>query len=394
MSRIATTLCLAALVSWSALAAEPAAPAAPEGPAFKMNPKLAGVPDNTWVKMAPKMEPDHKNFGGFGHPKGESFLVYDESANLTVWFGGCSAGYTNATWLYNCSEDSWKEANPGTWITVQGTRDLPDEKLPPGCCQAAICYSPDARQCLMLKTGGGSDWTAWNQRLGAKHPQVSCWWYNARENKWTLKEWKKEEGPRAPMYICHQFHYDRAAKRGLAFGGLGSGSSACNDLWAYDPEANRWTDLKAENPPPKRIRMSACFDEKRGRMIVFGGQGRDDTWIYDPKKNAWREVKSKEHPSAREVAASCYDAANGVMVLCGGLVREGKEKKPQGDTWVFDSEKEEWHEMKPAGGPVVPRVFQMAYDRVNNVSVVVTGSGTWVYRYKKAAGEPSAEKLQ
>jgi len=388
---------IAILILLGAVGSASAAESAPAKPEFRMNPKLAGVTDNTWVKMAPKFEPVYKNHGGFDHPKTESFLVYDESTNLTVWFGGCSLGYTNSTWLYDCSNDFWKEANPGTWITVQGGRDLPDEKLPPGCCQAAMCYSPDLQQCLMFKCGGGSGWHAWNQRLARKHPQVSCWWYNARENKWTLKEWDKTQGPRPAIHISHQFHYDRANRRGLVFAGLISG--ACNELWSYDPAASAWAELKpAGELPAKRMMTSGCYDEKNKVLIAFGGQpDSNDTWLYDPAKNAWREVKSDKVPSARHASACSYDAASGVMVLFGGRVRE---KQPDGgafkyllDTWVFDAAKGQWAEMKPAEHPESRRNYQMAYDRVNNVSIIVSGKGTWAYRYRNAvAGGPGGSR--
>jgi hypothetical protein len=320
-------------------------------------------------------------------------MVYDESANLTVFYGGCGNGYTNSTWLYDCSGDAWKEGNPGTWTMVQGGRDLPDEKLPPGCCQTAICYSPDVRECLMFKYGGGTGWQSWNQRLGRKHPRESCWWYNARENKWTLKV--HEDGPRPRLNISHQFHYDRAGRRALAFAGLDGSGNPCNELWSYDPAADAWAELKpAGQLPPKRMMTSGCYDEKNKVMVIFGGQpDSDDTWLYDPAANAWREVKTKTAPSRRHASACAYDAANGVMVLFGGRVRTpDKSFKHLLDTWVFDAAKEEWTEMKPAQCPGGRRNYQMAYDRVNNVSVVVGGGkgdgDTWVYRCRTPAKAP------
>src|SRR5215831_18088717 len=65
----------------------------------KPHPQLAAMADNTWLFLPTRFIPDGatsfrdmkfgKDYGGIGHTKGESEMVYDEARNVTVWFGGC-----------------------------------------------------------------------------------------------------------------------------------------------------------------------------------------------------------------------------------------------------------------------------------------------------------------
>lgn len=73
------------------------------------------------------------------------------------------------------------------------------------------------------------------------------------------------------------------------FGGW-DGVCRLNDLYQYDTVANRWLEVKHQNPPSARAGMCmAAFEDK---IYLFGGSGPQvtcygDLQCYDPKENSW-----------------------------------------------------------------------------------------------------------
>src|SRR5207237_8840765 len=64
----------------------------------------------------------------------------------------------------------------------------------------------------------------------------------------------------------------------LVFGGAPSTSSAFDDLWSYDPTANRWTELRPTGlAPSPRSRHSAAWDAANRQMLIFGGRSEEHT---------------------------------------------------------------------------------------------------------------------
>ncbi|MCH8064851.1 MAG: hypothetical protein IIC90_03370 [Chloroflexi bacterium] len=58
----------------------------------------------------------------------------------------------------------------------------------------------------------------------------------------------------------------------LLFGGVGSEGELA-DLWRYDITGDEWTQLGAGGPSA-RHGHNAAWDGPTGRMLIFGGQGR------------------------------------------------------------------------------------------------------------------------
>jgi hypothetical protein len=345
--------------------AAPAAPAGDQPAGFRMNPKLANVPDNTWVKMSPKF------VGGQMPNKTEASLVYDESANRTLFFGGCGNGYQNNLWLYDCSGDVWTQANPDVFKMGPEGRVREDTKaVPPGCCSYGICYDREARVSILYrKNSGGSAWAP----EGPGNNMV--WWYAALKNKWIFKE---PNGDRRPGYINGaSLAHDPVNKESVLFGGYD------NTLWGYKAETNAWRRIDVPEPRPvKASYPNWVYLDKEKRFFLFAEDAT--TWLFDPAKPAWEKLKPDVQPPQRQAAAIAYDRANNVAVMFGGLfnVPAPKNRDRRGDTWVFDPAKGQWQEVKPNPSPgPTQNVYQAAYDTVNNVTVLVTAGQTWVYRF-------------
>jgi hypothetical protein len=104
------------------------------------------------------------------------------------------------------------------------------------------------------------------------------------------------------------------------------------ELWAWNGE--RW-QRSTGHGPPALSGAAGVFDQRRGRLVIFGGRGtggwHDDVWEWDDVRWIRASLPPDARSTARPVAA--YDAKRAVsVVLLGREVWEwdGKtwEKKP------------------------------------------------------------------
>ena len=136
--------------------------------------------------------------------------------------------------------------------------------------------------------------------------------------------------------------YDSLRQRTVLFGGnrvlFGGDPAASNtflgDTWEWD--GLKWTPIRASGPPP-RAEAAIAFDEKRNRIVLFGGYNRaggkirrlGDTWEWDGA--TWMQVPAPG-PSPRNGAAQVYDRLRGTIVLVGGRAERGTSA----ETWEWN----------------------------------------------------------
>jgi hypothetical protein len=119
----------------------------------------------------------------------------------------------------------------------------------------------------------------------------------------------------------------------VLFGPEGARDTLLDDTWEWDGAV--WRRLPVSGPPA-RSESSACFDDRRGRVVLFGGwhwteerrQRLGDTWEFDGVR--WEQV-SASGPDARSAMALAFDSARGSSVLVGGSAGRG----PFADTWEW-----------------------------------------------------------
>jgi hypothetical protein len=343
-----------------------------------VNPELTDLGDNTWKRLTPKGDP-------FTHPKTEVGLVYDEKLGCVIYFGGCSAGYTNNLWFYHVGSNTWREVQPWT------TKKEEEADCPIGQCGYHAIYNNDLG--VYFKHRGGS---STGLGRGGSGRDSNTWSLDPRTLKWT----KVASGPHygtSPdwpgAYCCYGLVYDRDAKEAILFGGLEEG-----ETWAFDFAKNKWRNLKPKTSPPPLSMPNMVYDSKNKVTLLFGGQtggystgvNATETWAYHHGRNTWEKLSPKDSPPRRLQSQACFDSVNGVMLLFGGHANI-YPKRDQGerltDTWAYDYAANTWTELKPAAHPPGSDVRFMAFDPVNNVAVNVTGGAkkeTWVYRYKAA----------
>ncbi len=137
--------------------------------------------------------------------------------------------------------------------------------------------------------------------------------------------------------------YDRDHDRAIIFGGTSSGGTGRNDTWALDLRGGdvEWTELETgvARPAPRFVH-SAIFDEKRGRMVIYGGATGsnflDDVWEMSPSRHRarWEPMAPDgESPGTRDLHSAVYDPEGDRMVVFGGFRYPSEYFN---DTWFLE----------------------------------------------------------
>jgi hypothetical protein len=153
---------------------------------------------------------------------------------------------------------------------------------------------------------------------------------------WELdgQEWHRVATSGPSSRLGATMAYD--ARRGVMvlFGGLDSTGHKFGDTWEWN--GSQWTRVSSTGPSP-RFGAGIAYDMKRAETILFGGvdstnQKLNDTWRWNG--TAWRRAEATAAPPVRSEGYLAYDERRGVIVLFGG---EGVEAVPTlGDTWEWN----------------------------------------------------------
>jgi len=158
----------------------------------------------------------------------------------------------------------------------------------------------------------------------------------------------------------------------IVYGGLkGSFFPDLDDLWSLNLTSHEWTQIESSAPPGKLYGHVAAIDEKRDRMIVFGGltlQGERSTtetsrlWEYDLETQEWNEL-NVDGPSARQFARGFALANGNGMLIFGGK----QEDEFYNDLWFLNFNTMQWQKIKVSGELPAPRFrHTLVYDPSEN----------------------------
>lgn len=180
------------------------------------------------------------------------------------------------------------------------------------------------------------------------------WAYDFETNTWT--ELTPATSP--PPFHFVDMIYVPTIDRVLLFGGIAGDAWDSgilhNGTWAYDYNANEWTNLAPEHPPAPRVYHTLAFEAKTNRVVMFGGVLNesewpqeptiDETWIYDVAQNAWSRVDPRRSPSAR--AWHAMAGTNRTVVLFGG----GDSRWTYtNDTFLYKARSNRWRKVSERG---------------------------------------------
>ncbi len=153
---------------------------------------------------------------------------------------------------------------------------------------------------------------------------------------WAGKSWQRLEVSGPPARSVPMAAYDSARHVVVLFGGGGPTGAPpaqlLNDTWTWD--GVRWTEMHPSHVPDGRIRAGMAFDQRRGVVVMYGGEGATrgftDTWTWDGAD--WTLQNPATSPPMRHFASMAYDPANGNTVLFGGSMPGVRLN----DTWTWD----------------------------------------------------------
>lgn len=219
---------------------------------------------------------------------------------------GATPAYLSDTWRFDLTD--------GTWT------DITKAKAPEGRVWAASATDGEA----MFVFGGGG---------GLAGPfYADMWRLDAAEGTWR-KLHGEANAPRVRFWS--NLEWDADGKRLLMFGGHDNtdlGNS--NDLWAYSPSGDAWTQLiEGDTPnlpangvcdfPPDFTNVDVASPERRnaaasafggGELFVFGGKTDcgviNDVWSYSTGSGAWT------NRSSATTGESCLRSSASCTGLC------------------------------------------------------------------------------
>lgn len=265
--------------------------------------------------------------GRFGH----SCVVVDQHLIL---FGGINdhgIRHTD-TWIGHVSVDS-KHKIAMSWKLL----DVGSLSPPPRGAHAACSIS-----CRSMLIHGG---------IGLSARRLDDMWILQLSEDLCHGTWKEivEAQPRPTSRSGHTITHIGGMQM-ILFGGRGNGYEVLNDVWLYDDDHQRWTQLLFEvrNVPQglslPRVGHSACLIIGR-RLLIYGGEDtlrnrKDDFWVLDISsmpcvkmqrpmilkqnrvfRRMWRRVESRgEKPESRSFHGACVDASGRFLYIHGGMV--------------------------------------------------------------------------
>ncbi len=328
--------------------------------------------------------------------------TYDPQTGYVVLFGGCCAGWNDAS-------DTWAYA-AGKWTNLSA----PGRLAPPGSAWANMAW--DASDGYAVLEGGGTNqtWTfsggvwSWVNPHGGTVPSArsdGSMAYDVADHEivyfggnygpfgiegdtWTFSGgvWKNVTSTvgiaPSPRYGA-SMAYDAADNEVVLYGGCLH--TLCNypstDTWTFT--AGHWTNITASlttAPGPHAFSLMT-YDSTNSSIVLLGGHDGNETWSFHA--GAWSNATSKLNwaPSRPAGASFTDDPTDLSALLFGGGTSHGRDNY----TWELG--------LPGAGGPVRGAVFatppqtDLGQSTVISATVIGgTGPGTYTYLW---SGLPS-----
>lgn len=263
---------------------------------------------NLWQNMLPESHPDFAPYPTCTYDPVDGVILLYPATRLI--------GYTMGpaeTWSYDASSNAWENLN---------ATNTPPLRL---LCSAAY----DVQSDKLILFGGTDVYTF--------IPVNETWAYDFTSNTWT--EMTPANPPPAQMY--QTMVYDSESDVIVMYGGAyddGMGNPVfIENPWAYDYDTDMWVEMEPPVSPPERFAAANVYDPVSDLMLTFGGATpagqRNDMWAYDYNADSWTEITELVKPPERAVALMAIDPDNRVIVLHGGLNNMSGDTVILGDTW-------------------------------------------------------------
>jgi len=267
------------------------------------------APDAGWREITPATLPE---LAGFAPLTGNAF-AFDTGSELAVF-----VDIEGNPWAYDSAMNSWA--------------DKPSGAGPTALLGAAMAYDSQSDRMIVF---GGLDLATFSENN-------ETWAYDVDAGPWERMEPAKSPTPRNYSAMA----YDAGSDRVILFGGAPA-SGVLGDTWAYNYDNDAWTELTPAASPPPRTYSGTVYDPQRDRMVLFGGSADQETaslgdvWEYDLESNRWTDVSPPGGPGARAWHAMACDGESGLIVVFGG----GESRSGYtAETWLLDATARSWRQ--------------------------------------------------
>ena len=177
----------------------------------------------------------------------------------------------------------------------------------------------------------------------------------------------------------HTWTVDPATTTAYLFGGR-DGSRAHADLWAYDLATDTWRALTPDGPGPRaRFGHEAVWAEGRG-LVVFAGQASataffNDLWLYEPEANRWTQLPNGGATPVPRYGSCSAVGPDGRLWISHGFTEDGTRFA---DTRAYDFGQGAWTDVTPAGQLPVERCLHGCWFTDDDRFVLYAGQTTGV----------------
>ncbi len=287
------------------------------------------------------------------------------------------------------------EQNSELWIldpvTARWTLREPNLSPPGVCCAQQNVFDPVRGRYVRFPSFSGSHGWQWFREIYLNDSSV--WTYDPEENRW--RNLRPVPSPSVRPLRCASWDSHREVI--VVFGGEGSREGTL----VYDPYTNEWTRKRPPEEPPFRSGGNMAYDEARHRHVLFGAQFSDDprVWAYDLARNKWTDMKSPAlPPTDRNDAVLAYDSVHHVIIAVVKITEgEGEGATHRLETWAYDLGENTWRAMKPPREPDPSgnRARQLTFAPALNVMILENRTQRpreqqiWTYRYAAAPEDAS-----
>lgn len=196
---------------------------------------------------------------------------------------------------------------------------------------ASFMLDPNRDRALMLL---GSGYQPHLDPLG------DAWTFNLNNDSWSKLELQGD-----PITPGGSRRAARVKDGAFIHGGYGKDMSASGDLWEleYDRTQVRVRRVEQDHAPEPRSLHAFAVDTKGERFVIFGGGTTagvlGDTWIgmKRGKKVSWRRLDLDVSPGPRYGFAFAHDEKRGLLIVSGGQrpSRDGSESFAL-DSWALN----------------------------------------------------------
>ena len=369
---------LATTLLWFLLLAVPSSGTSWAG----LNPDLASLPDNTWLKLDPEPSerwvasgscsgPYDLNLVVSGNPKKRSFSGMAYGDGKVFFFGGGHCSHPgNDVEIYDIAQNVWTQQFKPEICTVScgglyggaSIKNLSPLGQPYVFHTYQLQTYDTLRQQFILSANSGLFAFDLPQNLADKNNFVRLhpWpWPGDSSNKW----------PSGNNTIHNKLlTYDPLLQKVVFFDGDGSDK----DIYQFDYDSGAWTFIDHYSSGGSHIH--SAYDPIRKKHMIIDAAGV--RW-YDAVSNTWESIPNV--PSGASGSHNlAYDTLSKVMIVT-----------KSGSNGIYDklyayTAQGQWIELTPNGPlPDSARFGRWIYDAPHNVFILHNG-GTWAYRYKAA----------